>query len=162
MVTWGYRQSMAEDAHWIMELRAVVLRPDLERLERFDPIRVRQRFLDAFVPAFTRVIVFGGEDIGVVTLRPEDDAVWLEHFYIDPAHQGKGIGSAVLLDILQSRSTGVPLRLNVLQGSAARRLYERYGFVLERQDPIDVYLQLPALANATYNAPACDSTHCFT
>lgn len=30
--------------------------------------------------------------------------------------------------------------LNVLQGSAARRLYERHGFVVEAQDPIDVFM----------------------
>ncbi|MFJ2368077.1 GNAT family N-acetyltransferase [Microbacterium sp. NPDC087665] len=134
---------MAEDAYWIMELRAVVLRPDLERLGRFDPIRVRQRFLDAFIPAQTRAIVVGGDDVGVVTLRSEKDAVWLEHFYIDPSHQGKGIGNGVLSQILSSRSTDVHLRLNVLRGSAARRLYERHGFVLDHEDSIDVYLELP-------------------
>jgi hypothetical protein len=32
------------------------------------------------------------------------------------------------------------MRLNVLQGSAARRLYERHGFVVETQDPIDVFM----------------------
>lgn len=149
MVAWEYRQSVAEDAPWITELRAVVLRPDLERLGRFDPIRVRQRFLDAFIPAQTRVIVAGGDDVGVVTLRSEEDAVWLEHFYIDPSHQGKGIGNGVLSQILSSRSTDVPLRLNVLRGSAARRLYERHGFVLDHEDAIDVYLELPPREIAT-------------
>jgi hypothetical protein len=31
-------------------------------------------------------------------------------------------------------------RLNVLQGSPARRLYERTGFVPEHEDSIDVFL----------------------
>ena len=35
---------------------------------------------------------------------------------------------------------GMIVRLNVLQGSAARRLYERHGFVVEAQDPIDLFL----------------------
>jgi hypothetical protein len=33
-----------------------------------------------------------------------------------------------------------PFRLNVLQGSPARRLYERHGFVHEHEDPINVFL----------------------
>lgn len=33
-----------------------------------------------------------------------------------------------------------PISLNVLQGSPARRLYERHGFVLDSEDPVDVYL----------------------
>jgi hypothetical protein len=42
------------------ELRATVMRPDLERLNRYDSTRVRQRFLDAFAPEYTRVIQLGG------------------------------------------------------------------------------------------------------
>jgi hypothetical protein len=30
--------------------------------------------------------------------------------------------------------------LDVLQGSAARRLYERHGFVVESEDAIDVFM----------------------
>jgi len=124
----------------------VVLRPDLERLGRYDPARVRQRFLDAFTPANTRVIQVGGIDVGLVAVRPDDDGVWIEHFYLDPAQQGKGIGSWALTQILRTHTSGQPFRLNVLQGSPARRLYERHGFSLVSQDPIDVYLmkQVPS------------------
>ncbi|WP_320783257.1 hypothetical protein [Streptomyces sp. CRN 30] len=34
----------------------------------------------------------------------------------------------------------MPVRLTVLRGSAARRLYERHGFTVEEQDPIDVHM----------------------
>ncbi|MYV63244.1 GNAT family N-acetyltransferase, partial [Streptomyces sp. SID4931] len=34
----------------------------------------------------------------------------------------------------------LPVRLDVLQGSPARRLYERHGFTLEREDAVDVFL----------------------
>ncbi|MEJ6544322.1 hypothetical protein PQI65_14125 [Brachybacterium paraconglomeratum] len=53
------------------ELRAVVMRPDLERLGRYDPERVRRRFLDSFTPAHTRVIQHAGIDVGLVAVRPE-------------------------------------------------------------------------------------------
>ncbi|WP_235560786.1 GNAT family N-acetyltransferase [Microbacterium sp. Leaf320] len=125
------------------ELRAIVMRPDLERLGRYDPVRVRQRFLDAFAPENTRVIVMDGEDVGLIAVRGEPDAVWIEHFYLAPGSQGRGLGSAVLADVLLERSDGDerPFRLNVLQGSAARRLYERHGFVLESEDAVDVFLK---------------------
>ncbi len=126
----------------MVELRAVVLKPDLARLGRFDPARVRQRFLAGFVPEHTRVIVVDGQDVGLVTVRPEPDARWIEHFYLHPAHQGRGIGRSVLTDLLGSGGDDDrPFRLNVLQGSAARRLYERHGFVLEHEDPVDVFMR---------------------
>ncbi|MFE1147143.1 hypothetical protein ACFW42_08430 [Streptomyces albidoflavus] len=34
----------------------------------------------------------------------------------------------------------VRVRLNVLSGSPARRLYERHGFTLESEDAVDVFL----------------------
>ena len=140
-IAWKFRASDASDAHWMAELRAEVMRADLERLGRFDPIRVRRRFLDAFVPAHTRVIVANGEDASLVALRPEPDAVWLEHFYLARHIQGLGIGTEVLAQVLTEGDSSRPFRLNVLQGSPARQLYERHGFVLEHEDPVDVYLK---------------------
>ena len=125
------------------ELRAIVMRSDLERLGRYDPVRVRQRFLDAFAPENTRVIVVDGEDVGLIAVRVELDTIWVEHFYLAPDSQGRGVGSAVLADVLAQSpaSDQRPFRLNVLQGSQARRLYERHGFVLESEDAIDVFLK---------------------
>lgn len=126
----------------MVELRTVVMEPDLARLGRFDPVRVRQRFLAGFVPEHTRVIVVGGEDVGLVAVRPEPDARWIEHFYLRPSHQGRGIGRSVLADVLGGAPDDPrPFRLNVLQGSPARGLYERHGFVLESEDPVDVFMR---------------------
>ncbi|MBO2448957.1 GNAT family N-acetyltransferase [Actinomadura barringtoniae] len=129
------------DLEELTELRAVAMREDLERLGRYDGQRVRQRLRDGFEPAHTWVIEVSGELAGCVALRPAEDARWLEHFYLAPHAQGCGVGSGVLRKLLEwCDRDGVPVRLNVLQGSAARRLYERYGFVLEREDPVDVFM----------------------
>lgn len=129
------------------ELRARVMRPDLERLGRYDSDRVRERFLNAFRPEDTRVIVCGGEDVGLVAVRADGDAAWIEHFYLDPSMQGRGIGGEVLSSILSAPGSHTVHRLNVLQGSPALRLYERHGFTVEREDPIDVFMirRMPAL-----------------
>ncbi|MEE2524255.1 GNAT family N-acetyltransferase [Pseudarthrobacter sp. J75] len=133
--------STADDAGWLAELRAAVMRPDLERLERFDPTRVRQRFLDAFVPAHTWIISTGsGEPAGVIAVRPTSDELWIEHFYLASRFRGSGIGTAVLNLVLEKHAGNKPFRLNVLQGSPARRLYERHGFVLESEDSVDVFM----------------------
>ncbi|MEV0489223.1 GNAT family N-acetyltransferase [Streptomyces atratus] len=123
------------------ELRAVVMRPDLERLGRYDEHRVRQRLRDVFAPEHTSVVVADGVFAGCVTLRPVESGWWLENFYLSPALQGRGIGAAVLRGLLErADAAGVDVRLDVVQGSAARRLYERHGFTREREDPIDVFM----------------------
>ncbi|UKA49525.1 GNAT family N-acetyltransferase [Arthrobacter sp. FW305-123] len=138
------RPTVATDAAWIAELRAVVMRPDLERLQRFDPVRVRERFLNGFQPEHTYIIHSDGVDAGVIAVRPEPDSRWIEHFYVAPAHQGKGLGSAVLRHVMSASVDERPFRLDVLQGSPARSLYERHGFVVESEDPVDVFMMAPA------------------
>jgi GNAT superfamily N-acetyltransferase len=144
---WTARPATGADVEPIARLRATVLRPDLERLGRYDDHRVRQRLRDAYTPHHTTIILVGGAFAGCVAVRPAGQDRWLEHFYLDPALQGQGIGTAVLRTLLHHADTdGVPVRLNVLQGSAAQRLYERHGFTVQTQDPVDVYMLRPPAA----------------
>jgi GNAT superfamily N-acetyltransferase len=141
MVDWDIRPASVADIEAVAELRAVVLRPDLERLGRYDEHRVRQRLRDGFDPSYTWVIEVSGAFAGCVALRPAEDAHWLEHFYLAAHLQGSGIGSGVLRELLERCDRdGSLVRLNVLQGSPARRLYERYGFTLETEDRVDVFM----------------------
>jgi GNAT superfamily N-acetyltransferase len=141
MADWQIRPASPADVEAVAELRAVVLRADLERLGRYDGQRVRQRLRDGFAPQHTWVIEVSGEFAGCLALRPAADAHWLEHFYLAPHLQGRGIGAAVLYRLLaQCDRDGTRVRLNVLQGSPARRLYERHGFTVETADRVDVFM----------------------
>lgn len=135
------RAAVAGDVEAVAALKAVVMRGDLERLGRWDEDRARQRVRERFDPAWTWIIEVDGAFGGSVALRPEGDAHWLEHFYLDPRYQGAGIGAAVLRRLLdRCDRDGTLVRLDVLQGSAAQRLYERHGFVFVSEDPIDVFM----------------------
>jgi GNAT superfamily N-acetyltransferase len=137
---WSLRAAVDSDALWIAELRALVLRPDLERLGRFDPVLVRQRFLSAFDPVVTQVVLVSDQEAGSIAVRPDQGSLWIEHFYLRADCQGRGIGSLVLQQQLGVSQGDRPFRLNVLQGSRAQALYERHGFVVERQDVVDVFM----------------------
>ncbi|MBC7268358.1 MAG: GNAT family N-acetyltransferase [Streptomyces sp.] len=146
---WALRPAEAVDVEAVAELRARVMRADLERLGRYDEQRVRQRLRDSFSPRYTSIVMVDGALAGSVTVRPADGRQWLEHFYLSPRHQGRGLGSAVLRTVLgRADEQGATVALNVLRGSAARRLYARHGFVVESQDPIDVFMvRSPARAS---------------
>ncbi|MDG5801831.1 GNAT family N-acetyltransferase [Streptomyces ossamyceticus] len=149
MADWTLRRATTADVEHLAELRAVVMRTDLERLGRYDEDRVRRRFRDGFDAAHTWIIEVNGEPTGCVALRPAADAHWLEHFYLAPHLHGSGTGTAVLRELLDrcDRDATV-VRLNVLRGSPARRLYERHGFTTESEDPVDVFMvRHPAAAH---------------
>ncbi|MET9953560.1 GNAT family N-acetyltransferase [Streptomyces sp. NPDC006339] len=152
---WSLRPGRAEDVEPLAELRAEVLRADLERLGRYDAHRVRRRLRDGFSPAYTSVVETDDGFAGCVTLRPDGtgEGLHLEHFYLTPATQGHGLGTAVLRTLLaRADAEGLPVRLTVLQGSAARRLYEREGFRVESEDPVDVVMVRPP-APAAVSSP---------
>ncbi|MBH0131268.1 GNAT family N-acetyltransferase [Salinibacterium sp. NK8237] len=140
---YSLRPSTAHDLDWLLDLRTVELRADLERHGIFDPVRVRTWMSDAFAPENTQIIRVAGEDVGSISVRHEPDARWIEHFYLPSRLQGHGIGSQVLAEVL-SRPDHRPFRLMVLQGSAALRLYARHGFTPYDEDDHDVWMTRPA------------------
>ncbi|MFF5921711.1 GNAT family N-acetyltransferase [Streptomyces flavochromogenes] len=154
---WSLRPGRADDIEAMAELRAVVMRDDLVRLGRYDAHRVRQRLRDGFSAEYTSVIEVDGAFTGCVTLRPYEggEGLYLEHFYLAPEVQGRGLGAAVLRELLaRADEAAAPVRLVVLQGSAARRLYEREGFTYESEDPVDVLLARRPRAAAAPARPA--------
>lgn len=57
------------------------------------------------------------------------DGDYLDRLYVDPGHQGAGIGSALLAQAMRLRPTG--LRLHTHQANhRARGFYEKRGFVI--------------------------------
>lgn len=135
------RPAVADDLDLIAALKERVLRPDLEPLVGWDPVRSRARVEEHFSTAHTRMILADGAVAGTITVRPDGDESWLEMFYLDTAFQGRGIGTAVLRTVLAETPPAHDLRLQVLVGSAARRLYERHGFVVEHDDGIDIWMR---------------------
>lgn len=141
MHKWTARPATWDDVEPVAELRASVLRNDLERLGRYDDDRVRQRLRDGFQPIHTRILEVAGSFVGCIAVRPAADGHWIEHFYIDQRHQGQGVGADVLRqELARADRASLVMRLNVLQGSPARRLYERHGFVVDAEDPNDVFM----------------------
>ncbi|MFG2037920.1 GNAT family N-acetyltransferase [Dactylosporangium sp. NPDC048998] len=153
---WTLRPATSADAPWLIDLKAAAMRPDLERVGRWDADRSRRRFLEAYVPANTDVIEVDGRAVGSVAVRPEHDAQWIEHFYLDPQLHGRGIGGEVLRHVMAAHRDARPFRLVVIRGSAARRLYERLGFVhaYDHDNGVDEILDAPGGGYLLDNAQA--------
>jgi len=119
-------------------IRIAAMRESLERLGRFDPQRARDRFLSGFDPALTRHVLADGERVGLVVVRPQDDGLLLDHLYLLPRVQGRGIGAAVLAEVLaRADASRLPVRVGALRGSDANRFYASHGFELVAEGEFD-------------------------
>lgn len=128
------------DADTLVAIRIAAMRESLERIGRFDPQRARDRFLASFDPALCRFIHVDGVRAGFILIRPQVDHWLLDHLYILPEHQGKGVGAAVLQDVIANADAQrMPIRLCALRGSASNRFYQRHGFVQTDEAEWDIY-----------------------
>lgn len=116
------------------------MRESLERIGRFDPTRARERFLSGFNPEHTRHILFENNKVGFVAVKPIESGLLLDHLYVKPEHQGKGIGAAVLCEVFaQANDVSRSVRVGALRESESNQFYARHGFVLVEQAEFDNY-----------------------
>ncbi|CAM2158848.1 GNAT family N-acetyltransferase [Paraburkholderia tropica] len=128
------------DADILVSIRIASMRESLERIGRFDPQRARERFLASFDPALCCFIEIDGIQAGFILVRPQQDHWLLDHLYILPEHQGRGIGAAVLQDVFKrADAQRMPIRLGALRGSDSNRFYQRHGFVQTDEAEWDIY-----------------------
>ncbi|MCG9917572.1 MAG: GNAT family N-acetyltransferase [Phenylobacterium sp.] len=130
----------------LTDLRLAVMADSFNRIGRFDPERARVWFADTYRPETTRLILVDGEMAGCVAFHAVEAGVLkLEHFYLDPRWQGRGLGTAILDGLLaEADAAGARVILTVLRQSDAQRLYERRGFTVTGRDDLDVYMERPA------------------
>jgi GNAT superfamily N-acetyltransferase len=135
----------ASDFEALASLRVAAMRESLERVGRFDPERSRARLQRSFYPEHSAFVVLNGESIGFYTFRPAENGLHLDHFYLLPEWQGRGLGSRVLRKLLaHADAWQVPVYLGALRESPANRFYQRHGFVVVEESEWDIhYMRTP-------------------
>ena len=137
-------QVEASDAESLVAIRIEAMRESLERIGRFDATRARQRFLSGFLPEHTSHIVVGGERVGFVVVKPGEGTLLLDHLYVRPEFQRRGIGANVLAQVFaRADAERAPVHVGALKGSDSNRFYERHGFQLVREEEWDNYYVRP-------------------
>lgn len=135
------------DFEALLALRIAAMRDSLERLGRFDPDRARDRLRGTFRPECTWHIEADGDRIGFYCLRPDGEGLRLDHLYVHPRAQGRGVGGQVLRRILRDADRRrVAVTLSALRGSDSNRFYRRHGFVQTGEGEWDIEYRRPPAA----------------
>ena len=128
------------DFEELAELRIASMRESLERVGRFDPARARERLRSSFSPEHTRFIEYDGVRVGFYAVRPSPEGLRLDHLYVHPSFQNRGIGAGVLKTILADADVqGRDVLVGALKESASNRFYQRHGFALTAEGEWDNY-----------------------
>ena len=135
MKQYTLRQATEGDFYQLLRIRNQVLREYIEYVRGWDENREEERFRGNFDPATTRVILSDDCVIGFLGVRPEGGVLYIAQAYIVPEYQGLGIGTELIREVLAG---DLPVELWVMKlNTRARRLYERLGFRVKREEKDD-------------------------
>ncbi len=110
--------------------------------------KASQGYHTAFPDAEFQIVLLDGIDAGRLVVHRSPEELRIVDIVLLPQHRNTGIGSALLQRIFgEAAATGKPLRLQVLKGSRAARLYHRLGFV--QMGESELYLEMKWRAPAT-------------
>lgn len=138
-----FGEVVEEDFEELVIFRIQAMRESLERANRFDANRVRERLRSNFNPRHTKWILLRGIKVGFFAASFKD-AIHLEHLYVLPEFQSKGIGRHVLEALfLEADARQALITVGALRESRSNDFYKKNGFELTKSAEFDNYYVRP-------------------
>jgi GNAT superfamily N-acetyltransferase len=131
------RDASFDDIEWLEPWYESIMRPYyIELALTWD----RTKFREYFEPSLTKIIQANGVDIGMLKVEERFDCMYLGDIQIQQSYRNKGIGTSLIESVIQLAVIAKkPVRLRVLRGNPAKRLYLRLGFqVVETFDDCNI------------------------
>jgi ribosomal protein S18 acetylase RimI-like enzyme len=133
---YSLRQATAADYDFLYDLHVSAMREHITATYGWDEAFVQNHFRDHFDLTRSQIVVVNGREAGVVAVERRSSEVYLANIEVMPAYQGRGLGTAIIRDILAgAQAAGLPVALQVLKVNPARRLYDRLGFTITGETP---------------------------
>ncbi len=133
MSKYKLRTAQQKDLNFLFDVSTKAMLP-VRRVNRpdFEP-NLEEEFKEyakKFVPQKIQVIQFAKKDVGRLRVVRTSDEIYLGGIQILPEYQDKGIGSAILKDLLEeSDRLKLPIKLEVAKvNTRGERFYRRLGF----------------------------------
>lgn len=96
-----------------------------------------------FTPQTHRIILMDDREAGMLAIEDFPTYTWLVKLYLRAAFRGRGLGSALLQQVIADASAlDKPVHLQVLRvNTRAQQLYYRHGFTVAHETPERLFLQ---------------------
>ena len=124
------RPATKSDIEWLDPFYEELMKPYVELTHKWNEVKFRE----SFDFEHTNIIQINNQNIGMLKVEQRDGYTFLGDIQIKKEFQGRGIGSQIINDLIEkSIFQGLPIRLKVLKGNPAIRLYQRLGFTVANE-----------------------------
>ena len=122
-----FRRAINADLDFLDDLHTACMQQHVKRVYSWNP----QLFRQTFNPQFIEIILLNQVVVGMVQIVKKHKEIYLANLLVSPNFQNLGIGSLVLKKLIkQAETLQMPVTLQVLKKNPAKRLYERFGFMV--------------------------------
>lgn len=134
--SYSFRQATMDDYEFLYSLHVQALRPYVEKLWGWEETWQREYFERKFDPQNRQIIQIEGQDAGVLVVQQCKGQTYIALIEILPEFHGRGVGTTIIKDLCnQAHKRNEVVTLHVLRSNVpARRLYERLGFEVTREE----------------------------
>ena len=124
------RKADPSDSEFAYRVKQAAFKEYVEKVSRWDEDKQRQLHNRRFGAHDFRVINSDGTEVGIMAMAVAPDCVKVHQLFLLPEHQGKGIGAACVIGIVEdAAASGIPVRLQVLKvNRRAAAFFQRLGF----------------------------------
>lgn len=74
------------------------------------------------------IVIINGRRFGYLSVRADDQGIYIENIQLSPSLHGRGIGTDILRGLIQQYSHTI-ISLTTFSDNPAKQLYERLGFI---------------------------------
>jgi len=136
-----YRLATEQDYYFAFNLKKSAEYGPINAVFGWDEERQKQMHAEEWAVGKPILICIDGIAVGSYKIEINADHIHFCRFFLLPEHQGKGIGSKVLKQLITlAKEKELPCKLSHLQGNRVGELYARFGFVIDDCDNQFVYM----------------------
>lgn len=139
----------AGDVEFLFELHRASLGPYVDEVWGWRDDEQRAHLARNLDADRARIVMVDGVDAGRLDVEESDDRIFIALLELLPSHQGQGIGTAIIRDVLdRARRDSKSVTLRVLEvNHRARALYQRLGFVETSRDGVPPEVRIAMAVN---------------
>lgn len=137
-----FRDATSADEEFVNALTRTTMGEYVESTWNSDSEREHYYKINKFQQNWTKIIQLEGVDVGRMTVTRKSEVIELDAIHILPEYQGKGLGGQAIQCLLtEATEKKLPVELILLKLNQVKRLYDRLGFEVCREDGERYYMK---------------------